>query len=202
MAVAQRAYQPCSGAPPSPCGGESKDLQFPTTETESLVCRESINQCCIGQGLGRRLVSQRSLCTSPCGLSAKRVGSVQKRADASQAVLPGSDAGVDRARRAAPADDAMFSSYAQLAHTLLNDVSGVCLLDGKLRSCGQTGASEPEPIARSLRALGWTDSEPRVPVALAQGQGQYLTAVPLLQDDGVLLGVFCVQRALGTSAVP
>ena len=109
---------------------------------------------------------------------------------------------MDRARRAAPADDAMFSSYAQLAHTLLNDVSGVCLLDGKLRSCGQTGASEPEPIARSLRALGWTDSEPRAPVALAQGQGQYLTAVPLLQDDGVLLGVFCVQRALGTSAAP
>jgi diguanylate cyclase (GGDEF)-like protein len=96
----------------------------------------------------------------------------------------------------------MFSSYAQLAHTLLNDVSGVCLLDGKLRSCGQTGASEPEPIARSLRALGWNDSEPRAPVALAQGQGQYLTAVPLLQDDGVLLGVFCVQRALGSSAAP
>ena len=41
----------------------------------------------------------------------------------------------------------MFSSYAQLAHTLLNDVSGVCLLDGKLRSCGQTGISEPEPLS-------------------------------------------------------
>ena len=96
----------------------------------------------------------------------------------------------------------MFSSYAQLAHTLLNDVSGVCLLDGKLRSCGHSGALSPEPIARSLRELGWQGSEARTALALVQGQGRYLTAVPLQQDDGVLLGVFCIQRALGSDAAP
>jgi diguanylate cyclase (GGDEF)-like protein len=96
----------------------------------------------------------------------------------------------------------MFSSYAQLAHTLLEDVRGVCLLDSKLRSCGQNGDSKPEPIAQSLRALGWNDSEVHAPVALAQDQGQYLTAVPLQRDDGALLGVFCIQRALSNGAVP
>jgi diguanylate cyclase (GGDEF)-like protein len=96
----------------------------------------------------------------------------------------------------------MFSSYAQLAQTLLDDVSGVCLLDGKLQSRGHTGATAPEPIARSLRALGWHGSEARAALALAQGQGQYLTAVPLQQDDGVLLGVFCVRRALRSDAAP
>jgi len=101
---------------------------------------------------------------------------------------------VDRAQQRAPAADAMFVSYAQLAHNLFDDLTAVCLLDGALHCRGQDGTLELEGIQKSLRSAGWDGSTPRAPVALPQRHEQCLTAIPLEHTDGTLLGVFCIQQ--------
>ena len=95
----------------------------------------------------------------------------------------------------APSESGMFASYAQLADNLLEDVSGVCLLDARLRPRGRTGQIEPEAVAQALRGLGWSGSMQRRAAALTQPGLSGVTAIPVEHSDGGLLGVFCVRQS-------
>ena len=107
---------------------------------------------------------------------------------------------MDRAIEAAPADDAMFACYAQLVHELLPDVTGICLLDGRLCVRGQSGNVDLEAMTKSLRAMRWKATTQRTATAIAQTGGTWLTAIPLEQNDGALLGVFCVHQPVADAA--
>jgi diguanylate cyclase (GGDEF)-like protein len=95
-----------------------------------------------------------------------------------------------------PQTDDMFGSYSQLAQSLLQDVEGVCLLDGKLQSRGHAPCTKPKNLAKWLRALDWDKAQHREPCAAAMGAEHCLTAIPLQQSDDTLLGVFCVRQHL------
>jgi diguanylate cyclase (GGDEF)-like protein len=95
-----------------------------------------------------------------------------------------------------PETDDMFDSYAQLAQSLLKEADGVCLLDAKFYSRGHAPGIRLDAIARWLRALGWENPQRRDAIAAASGPGHWLTAIPLQQTDGALLGVFCVRQRL------
>jgi diguanylate cyclase (GGDEF)-like protein len=99
-----------------------------------------------------------------------------------------------------PAADPMFTSYAGLANKLLDDLTGQCLLDGKLCPRGQTGRLDAETVAKWLRSLGWSGKLRRPLSGIAQPGDQWLSAIPLEQTDGTLLGVFCVQQPLANAA--
>jgi diguanylate cyclase (GGDEF)-like protein len=96
----------------------------------------------------------------------------------------------------------MFNSYAQLAQKLLEDVSGVCLLDGKLLSRGHSTSMQPAQIAQALREQGWEGTAARGPLILRQTPGLTLTAIAVESTDGALLGAFCVQRVVTATAAP
>ncbi len=93
----------------------------------------------------------------------------------------------------APPANALFASYAQLAANLLQQVSAVCLLDGRLRIRGRTGTLELDGAIRALRAQGWCGTMQRAALSLVQRDAAPLIAIPLEQPDGTLLGVFGVQ---------
>src|ERR1700683_4058551 len=95
-----------------------------------------------------------------------------------------------------PAVDPLLASYAQLAASLLKDVSGICLLDFELKPRGQSSALNPGAIKRWLQSLRWEGTDNRAPSGIAQGSDQWLTAIPLEQSDATLLGVFCVRQLL------
>ena len=97
---------------------------------------------------------------------------------------------------APPAGDAMFKSYAQLAGSLLADLSGLCLLGANLKPLGQSRTVKSESVATWLRSLGWDGECERAAVGTPHGPGQWLTAIPVEQSDGSLLGVFCVVQSL------
>jgi diguanylate cyclase (GGDEF)-like protein len=92
--------------------------------------------------------------------------------------------------------DPMFASYEQLAGSLLKNLSGVCLLESDLRSRGQSSTLKPEAITKWVRSLHWDTGHDRTPAGVAHGRGQWLSAIPLEQSDGSLLGVFCVRQSL------
>jgi diguanylate cyclase (GGDEF)-like protein len=97
----------------------------------------------------------------------------------------------------APALDPLFNSYTQLTAGLLPDADGLCLFDAKLKTRGAGATIQPAPIVRWLRNLGWHNDVRRGPASIGHGAGRWLTAVPIEESDGTLLGVFCVcqQRA-------
>jgi diguanylate cyclase (GGDEF)-like protein len=97
---------------------------------------------------------------------------------------------------APPSGDAMFNSYSQLAGSLLGDLSGLCLLGPELQPLGHTPSLPPAPVAAWLTSLGWHGEMERVATGCANGAGQWLSAIPVEQTDGLLLGVFCVRQAL------
>jgi len=90
----------------------------------------------------------------------------------------------------------LFASYAQLAQGLVKHVSGIALLDSSLALRGQSGQWNAEPIVRWLQSAGWGGSAERVPVGMPMERGQWISAVPIEQTDGALLGVFCVCQSL------
>ena len=95
-----------------------------------------------------------------------------------------------------PAGNAIFESYVQLAGSLLGDLSGLCLLDADLKPMGHTQTVKPATVTAWLKSRGW-DAEPeRVPYGMADGPGQWLTAIPIEQTDGTLLGVFCARQSV------
>jgi diguanylate cyclase (GGDEF)-like protein len=102
--------------------------------------------------------------------------------------------GVSHANEVAPSDNGMFASFAELANSLLPDVSGACLFDSKLRLLGYTDGLNPDVVAPMLRAMGWTAQIPRHATALNHPALAIITAMPVEQSDGTLLGVFCVAQ--------
>ena len=96
----------------------------------------------------------------------------------------------------APETDDMFDSYTLLAQSLLKDVDGICLLDGKLQSRGHAPSTRPKNTAKWLRTLGWKKAQHREATGAAMGPTHWLTAIPLQQSDGALLGVFCVRQRI------
>lgn len=99
----------------------------------------------------------------------------------------------------APHDDA-FASYAELASNLLPEANAVCLLDARLNIRGCNGEFDVEAIAACLRNLGWCGTTERRPVEQPQRAGMSVTAIPIEQADGKLLGVFCLKRLGGKPA--
>ena len=90
----------------------------------------------------------------------------------------------------------MFSSYVQLAHGLVKDLSGVCLLDAGLRVRGHSSGLNVTSITKWLQSLGWEGVTERPAVGIAHDRRRWLSALPLEQTDGALLGVFCVCQSL------
>ncbi len=101
------------------------------------------------------------------------------------------------------AADPMFASYAQLCRAILGDISGACLLDGKLASLGEHGALRSAAAARAARRLGWGGghAEPRAPTTVRQGVQYWLTLLPV-ESGGALLGVLAVLQPSIRSAAP
>jgi diguanylate cyclase (GGDEF)-like protein len=97
-------------------------------------------------------------------------------------------------------DDPLLASYAQLASGLIGGITGVALFGGDLRSRGHTQDIHKQSLTRWLESLDWTHDGARVPSAACLTRGQWITAIPLEQSDGRLLGVFCAQQTL--SAAP
>jgi len=103
---------------------------------------------------------------------------------------------LNKATRATATVDPLFDSYCQLAGSLLGDLCGACLLDAELNSNGATAGVSATAIGAWLRGRDWNRGQALAPEGMAPGQGLWLTAIPLQQSDGALLGVFCVQQAL------
>jgi diguanylate cyclase (GGDEF)-like protein len=91
--------------------------------------------------------------------------------------------------------DPIFTSYAALAHGLVGDLTGICLLDGKLKPRGEEGDLSGQPVVKWIRSLRWTESLEAAPAASHRGL-QWWTGIPLTQTDGSLLGVFCVSQQI------
>jgi diguanylate cyclase (GGDEF)-like protein len=91
-------------------------------------------------------------------------------------------------------EDGLLTSYAQLANSLIGDSAGICLFDHELRPRGHTPAVKISAVARWLHTLEWADALQRAPAATSPSSGAWLTAIPLEQADGALLGVFCIQQ--------
>ena len=91
--------------------------------------------------------------------------------------------------------DILIASYAQLAADLLGNVTGIVLLDGKLRLLGQSGSLDGKALAAQVRRSMRSGALRRDPAYLTQGSAAGVTVIPLEQTDGTLLGVFCVRQA-------
>jgi diguanylate cyclase (GGDEF)-like protein len=90
----------------------------------------------------------------------------------------------------------MFPSYAQLAQGLVKDLSGICLLGSELEVRGQSSGLNTTPIVKWLRAMSWEAAEDRNPASAPHHSGSWVSAIPIAQSDGALLGVFCVCQSL------
>ena len=99
--------------------------------------------------------------------------------------------------------DALFASYAQLCRSILGDISGACLLDGKLASLGEHGALRSSAAARAARRLGWDGGNgvPKESTTVRQGVQYWLTVLPV-ESGGALLGVLGVLQPSIRSAAP
>lgn len=102
----------------------------------------------------------------------------------------------EKAKNRAPAADPMFDSYVRLAEGLVGELSAVCLLDEQRRVRGLKGNIGAAEIVRHVGELHWNGAGARLATLVCARPGQWLTAVPLEQTDGTLLGAFCVQQAL------
>jgi diguanylate cyclase (GGDEF)-like protein len=91
--------------------------------------------------------------------------------------------------------DPLLTSYAQLAKGLIGQSTGICLFDHELRPRGQHLGLESPSVERWVKTLHWADATERTAAAISLLPGEWLTAIPLEQADGALLGVFCIQEA-------
>ncbi len=93
-----------------------------------------------------------------------------------------------------PPEDPLLTSYAELAKSLIGDSAGICLLDHELRPRGHTPLLKAAAVERWVKTLDWANASQRSAAATMLSTGRCLTAIPLEQSDGTLLGVFCVQQ--------
>jgi hypothetical protein len=91
--------------------------------------------------------------------------------------------------------DTVIASYAQLAADLLENVTGIGLLDGKLRLLGRSGSLDGKALATQVRRSMRSGELRHGPAYLTQGSAAGVTVIPLEQTDGTLRGVFCIQQA-------
>ena len=94
-----------------------------------------------------------------------------------------------------PPQELLLTSYAQLAKGLIGESTGVCLFDHELRPRGHTPGLKLPSVERWVKSFNWLDASERAATATSMLPGQWLTAIPLEQSDGALLGVFCIQEA-------
>jgi diguanylate cyclase (GGDEF)-like protein len=106
---------------------------------------------------------------------------------------------VSDATRPDRSPDPFFASYVALAIGLVGDLTGICLLDGSLRSRGKHGELAGGAITKWIRSLGWTELSDSAPMASAFGTHQWWTGIPLTRSDGALIGVFCVSQNLASA---
>jgi diguanylate cyclase (GGDEF)-like protein len=97
------------------------------------------------------------------------------------------------------AGSALFESYVQLTEGLLEHVTGVCLLDGQLRSQGEHGGLTAAAITPALRSMAKPGQTRQAPRCLEHSPRLRTSLIPLEQTDGVLLGFFCVQQSADDS---
>jgi len=93
------------------------------------------------------------------------------------------------------AASALFESYVQLTEGLLENVTGICLVDGRLRSQGEHGGLTAAAITPAIRSMAKPGQTRHVPHSFEHGPKLRTSLIPLEQTDGVLLGIFCVQQA-------
>jgi diguanylate cyclase (GGDEF)-like protein len=103
---------------------------------------------------------------------------------------------VSKAAKPTAVVNPMFPAYAQLAGSLLTDLSGCCLFDAQLAPCGHSSTLEPGAVGRWVHSLRWLEPQERTATGCAQGRGQWLSALPLEASDGALVGVFCIRQTL------
>jgi diguanylate cyclase (GGDEF)-like protein len=96
--------------------------------------------------------------------------------------------------------DGLFNSYAQLTADLCEQVTGSCLLRHDLSIRATDGQLNAEQTCAWLRSLGWGEKRSRESAGTSGGPGQWLTAIPLQQSDGELLGVWCIQQQVSAVA--
>jgi diguanylate cyclase (GGDEF)-like protein len=95
--------------------------------------------------------------------------------------------------------DSSFDSYAGITAGLLPDSNGICLLGADFQSRGHATHLSPAMIADWLRALGWHGAHKRIPAGFSYERGKFLSAIPLEDSEGRLLGVFCVLQRLDST---
>jgi diguanylate cyclase (GGDEF)-like protein len=88
----------------------------------------------------------------------------------------------------------IFDSYAQLTAGLLENVSGICLLDRQLRCLGNQGGLNAPAVIPAIRIIIQKERLRGVAHAIDQSQELRITVIPLERTDGTLLGIFCVQQ--------
>ena len=91
-----------------------------------------------------------------------------------------------------PPEDPLLTSYAQLAKGLIGQSIRICLFDAQLRARGCTPGLDLRWVERWVKKLRWVEASARAPEAISPRTGKWLTAIPLEQPDGALLGVFCI----------
>jgi diguanylate cyclase (GGDEF)-like protein len=96
--------------------------------------------------------------------------------------------------------DALFGSYADLASSLMDGITGSCLFDGKLTCVGRAGTIDAPMVEAWLRELGWTGKAQRKPDVKSSIPNRRVIAIPLQSTDGKLLGGFCLQLPLQDGA--
>jgi diguanylate cyclase (GGDEF)-like protein len=111
---------------------------------------------------------------------------------------------MNKSAQARVAANQMFSSYAQLAGALLDNLLGMFLFDAGLGCLGKSDGMDEKPIVQWLRELKWTTKaqQARRPQSTTQPPKRWLAALPLEQTDGNLLGVLCLQLAIGPRETP
>jgi diguanylate cyclase (GGDEF)-like protein len=80
-----------------------------------------------------------------------------------------------------------------LAKSLIGEAAGICLFDRALQPRGQTPDLKMPAVTRWVKSLGWVEATARSPETTSLARGQWLSAIPL-EQDGSLLGVFCIQQ--------
>jgi diguanylate cyclase (GGDEF)-like protein len=95
--------------------------------------------------------------------------------------------------------DPLFASYVQLALSLVPDLTGIALFDGRLKSRGTTRAFNAAAVTGELLQANWNGEAKRDAIAARVGGDAWTFTIPLEQSDGTLLGVFCVQQSLATT---
>ena len=91
-----------------------------------------------------------------------------------------------------PPEDPLLTSYAQLAQGLIGQSTRICLFDAQLRPRGHSPRLDFRWVERWVKTLRWIDASGRAPAAISPRPGKWLTAIPLEQSDGALLGAFCI----------